>query len=110
MTFDKLAPITGEVSCRICNAGSHDLLSMDALLAVGFGGCVVTKDGKEVYSEQRAEYENENFWIGADAEAAANEDPDHDWRVHFFAPLYEAEYQRQGRDHWPLVRKGRGFA
>jgi hypothetical protein len=54
--------------------------------------------------------ENEQFWTGQDAEDAASKDPDHDWRVHFYAPLYEAHYQRQDEKHWVLVEKGQGFA
>jgi hypothetical protein len=37
-------------------------------------------------------------------------DPDHDWRIYFYAPLYEAEYQRQGDGCWVLIKKGEGFA
>jgi hypothetical protein len=37
-------------------------------------------------------------------------DPEHDWRIYFYSPMYEAEYQRQGLGVWVLVRKGQGFA
>lgn len=111
MDFEKLPALEGEIVCQICNCGSHDVLSMDALLAVGFGGVTVTRDGREVWSEQQAEHETpDEYWEGKDAEAAAAKDPEHDWRVCFFAPLYEATYQRQGENHWPLVVKGDGFA
>jgi hypothetical protein len=88
-------------------------MDMDSLLGVGFGDVTVTKDGEHVWSENLAEKDadgNEQLWQGSDAEAAAIKEPDHDWRVHFMAPLYEAEYQRQGRGHWPLISKGPGFA
>ncbi len=107
MGFEKLPVIEGHIVCRICNAGSHDVLGMDALLAVGFGGVTVTCDGREIWSEQGAE--NDEYWEGKVAEAAATKDPDHDWRVCFFAPLYEATYQRQDENYWPLVGKGGGF-
>ena len=89
---------------------------MEALLGVGFGDCTVTRDGKAIYSENDVTHEAERqgkdlvLWEGKDAENAAAKDPDHDWRVHFFAPLYEAEYQRQGNGHWVLISKGQGFA
>jgi len=107
--WTKLTPIKGHLVCRICNAGSHDHPAEHSLLAVGFGGCSVTRDGKEVYSEQQAERDGAN-WTCAEAEQMAADDPDHDWRIHFFAPMYEAEYQRQGERHWPLIKKGQGFA
>jgi len=43
-------------------------------------------------------------------EDMAKADPDHDWRIYFEAPLYSAEYQRQGEGVWVLIRKGEGFA
>jgi hypothetical protein len=91
-------------------------MDMEMLLGVGFGDCTVTKDGEHVWSESQAEQDvrasgrEALLWEGQDAEDAAAKDPNHDWRVHFFAPLYEATYQRQGVKHWPLVEKGLGFA
>lgn len=109
MKYTPLPPIEGKTACLTCGCGSHDLLSMEQLLAVGFGDCSVTKDGECVYREILVG-DGGQFWQGKDAEAAAAKDPDHDWRVVFFAALYEAEYQRQGDGHWPLVRRGDGFA
>jgi len=103
-----LPAIKGSTACPVCGCGSHDTMSMDAILAVGFGDVNVTCDDKCVYSETVVE--NEQFWTGQNAEDAASKDPDHDWRVHFYAPLYEAHYQRQGEKHWVLVDKGQGFA
>jgi hypothetical protein len=114
--FQPQPPIKGSTACLTCGCGSHDTMSMDALLGVGFGDCTVTKDGEQIYSEMATTHEAERqgkdlmLWEGKDAEEAAAKDPNHDWRVHFFAPLYEAEYQRQGDGHWPLISKGLGFA
>jgi hypothetical protein len=113
MSVELLPPIEGNGhACLNCAAsgvhGAHETMSMSRLLAVGFGDCRVCRDGDCVYEE--ATVENTKFWTGADAENAAREAPDHDWRVSFIAPLYEAEYQRQGENHWVLVKKGMGFA
>ena len=128
MKFEKLPAIKGMTACSICGCGSHDTLPMDALLAVGFGSCNVMMDGKHVYSEQEQDhlatmrmkkkrlfercrlYGWTAYWQCKDAEAAAAKDPDHDWRISFYAPLYDAEYQRQGVSHWVLISKGDGFA
>jgi hypothetical protein len=105
--MEKLPPVEGSVACLTCGCGAHETMSMERLLGVGFGDVSVTKDGEHVYSENSA---GELLWEGKDAEEAAVKEPDRDWRVHFYAPLYEAEYQRQGEKHWVLVRKGQGFA
>lgn len=94
--FTPLPAVKGSVACLTCGCGAHDTMGMERLLAVGFGDVSVTCDGRRVYSEN--EVKNEEFWIGQNAEAAANSDPNHDWRVHFIAPLYEAVYQRQGKN------------
>lgn len=83
---------------------------MGAIIAAGFGSANVTKDSEQVYDEQDANYGRRELWTGEDAEKAAAADPDHDWRISIFAPLYEAEYQRQGPGHWVLISKGQGFA
>lgn len=109
MSAHYLPPITeGSIACLNCGCGAHTTLSLDRLLAVGFGDCTVTKNGEEVYSE--SEQPDCDYWSASDAEAMAAKDPDADWRISFHAPLYDAEYQRQGDSHWVLVKKGMGFA
>lgn len=105
--YDKLPPISGKTACLTCGCGSHDILSMAAILAVGFGSVNVTRNGKQVYSEPRDE---SKFWTAQNAENEAAKDPENDWRIHFYAPMYEAHYQRQGIRHWVLYEKGEGFA
>lgn len=109
MTFEMLKPIEeGSIACLTCGCGAHKSLFMDRVIAVGFGEAAAYKDGKCVYSENDVDEEG---WLNvAHIEAMAISDPDHDWRIRFYAPLYEAEYQRQGDEHWVLVKKGEGFA
>lgn len=83
---------------------------MDMYLAVGFGSVTVTKNGGCVYDENRWDSEKEDFPTLGKYELLAQAEPDADWRCAFYAPLYEAEYQRQGKEHWVLIRKGLGFA
>lgn len=78
-------------------------------IAVGFGSAGYSKDGETLWDEGMAG-EEDGLPTVADVEQLAAADPDHDWRIFFFAPLYEAEYQRQGEGVWVLVRKGMGFA
>ena len=113
MSFAKLPPIKGSVLCLTCRCGAHETLEMGRIWAVGFGEVVVTKNGTTVWSESEAERSGadwDDYWTGQKAEDAAKADPDHDWRINFMAPLYGAEYQRQGDGHWVLVRKDQGFA
>lgn len=109
MNWKKLPPVEGSVACLTCGAGARSDLEMDRVIAVGFGDAGFTKDGIGVWSESDAKDEDDFRTVG-EVEALAMGDPDHDWRIYYFAPLYEAEYQRQGDGTWVLVKKGEGFA
>ena len=116
MPFTCLPAIKGSTSCLVCGCGAHETFGMNDIVAVGFGSAFVTKDGQPVFDENdemhaaKREGREAMLWEGKDCEAAAEKDPDRDWRIHKVAPLYEAEYQRQGPKHWVLVSKGLGFA
>ncbi len=109
MSFTKLQASEGSgPACLTCGYGAHDTLAMYKLLAVGFGACNVRKDDDIVYSEDSRD--DEEFWTAQKAEDLAKLDPDHDWRIEFYAPLYEAHYQRHGDGHLVLIKQGDGFA
>jgi hypothetical protein len=99
----------GGVGCLCCGTPTV-MFPAEGWIAVGFGSAGVTKDGKEVYSEPNDFDDEDEIWTGADAEKAALADPDHDWRIYKYAPLYEAVYQRHGDGQWVLVERGDGFA
>lgn len=111
MTWERLPPLTIEDAgfrsgCLTCGP-QPVMLPLDAWIAVGFGAAYVTRDGETVWEMDSIDDE---CWTCADAEAAATADPDHDWRIHFYGPLSEAEYQRHEAKNWVLVKKGMGFA
>lgn len=110
MSYTKLPAITGTTACLTCGCGSHDTFGPENLIAVGFGSAMVLKNGDPIYDEQSNEHAGRDYWIGKDAENVALKDPDNDWRIQINAPLYDAEYQRQGPGHWVFVSKGQGFA
>lgn len=107
--FEKLPAVEGSIACLTCGCGARSDLEMERMIAVGFGDAGYTKDGKTVWCEQMAENEEEYHTVQT-VEDLAKADPNHDWRIYFYAPLYEAEYQRQGDGVWVLVSKGMGFA
>lgn len=96
MTFTKLPAVEGSVACLTCGCGAHSDLEMDRAIAVGFGDAGYSKDGEIIWCEQMRTSDDEDFHTVSEVEKLAKADPDHDWRIYFFAPLYEAEYQRQG--------------
>jgi hypothetical protein len=112
--WERLPPVAGSVACLTCGCGAHETLDMDRSVCVGFGAAWYTKDGETLWSEGSEGWEETGWEEGvptvADVEAIAAAEPDHDWRIHFDAPLYEAHYQRQGPGHWVLYAKGPGFA
>lgn len=108
--WERLTPLTEmEAGLRsgCLNCGPQPIaLPLGAEIGVGFGSAGITKDGLGVWECDL----DEEFKTCADAEQMALADPDHDWRIFFFGPLSESEYQRQGDGNWVLVKKGVGFA
>jgi hypothetical protein len=102
----------GHGGCLNCGF-QHAVLPMEAVIAVGFGSASLTKGDECIYDEQDVERPGSGYteyMTAEQAEALAAADPDHDWRIHLYAPLSERHYQRQGDKHWVLYEKGEGFA
>lgn len=111
MAWERLPAIDGSIACTTCGCGARSDLDPMRVIAVGFGDAGVTRDDETVWSESSANAEAfDDFWTVAMVEEMAQTDPDHDWRIYFYAPLYEATYQRHGNGVWVLVKKGEGFA
>lgn len=98
----------GSKGCLCCGV-MHQTLQPGAVIAVGFGAATAMKGNEVVYDEQDVPHDSD-FATCADIEKLALADPDHDWRISYYAPLYEAVYQRHGEGHWVLIEKGQGFA
>jgi hypothetical protein len=106
--WTKLPPLKGGImGCANCGY-KPSIAEMERRIAVGFGAATLSKDSEIVWSEDNKEWED--CMTVAEAEEMAAADPDHDWRIHLFAPLSEVEYQRQDVGQWVLVKKGMGFA
>ncbi len=100
-------------------------LGMGDMVAVGFGNSYVMRDDFCIYQENTPHWNpdkssplsktidvmDKNVVLTvADVEKVAAEDPDHDWRIYWYAPLYEAEYQRHRDGVWYCIKTGDGFA
>lgn len=109
MPWTRKPAIEGRGPVCACCGTPTTTFSADAVIAVGFGSSSVTRDGVAVYDENRVVNERD-FWDGADAERAAAADPDHDWQIRKFGPLYSAIYQRHAAGQWVLIERGDGFA
>ena len=110
--WEKLPAVEGSVACLSCGCGARTDLEPERVLSVGFGDAGYRKDGVTTSTEPGPDDERdwEELTKVSDVEKLAAADPDHDWRIYFDAPLYNAEYQRQGEGVWVLVEKGLGFA
>ena len=108
MSWEKKKPIHGTIMGCAHNP-IYDVAPMDMPIAVGFGRAEVTKDSTVVYKEP-PEYDESGWWTVKNAESAAQKDPDHDWRIMLYAPLYGKCYQRQGEGLWVLIAENEGFA
>jgi hypothetical protein len=109
MSWKKEKPLTLKrqeefiAGCAICGPNPVEL-TLDRIMAVGLGAVTVTKDEEIIWSDDDPSVTLQGF------EDKACEDPDHDWRVAFYAPLYDSIYQRQDKGKWVLIKKGMGFA
>jgi len=108
--FEKLPAVSGSFACWTCGAGARSDLEMTRVIMVGLGSAGFSKDGEVIWSEDMLDEDLETPPTVEDVEILAQKEPLADWRIWFYAPLYEAEYQRQGNESWVLVRKGEGFA
>lgn len=99
-------PVRG--GCMQC-PGTHDLLPLDEVLYMGFGGYTVTKDGN-LYYEGDPNGAWEGFKTLAEIEVEAAKEPDADWRVVLNNPMRGGTWQRHGAEEWVLVESNMGFA
>jgi hypothetical protein len=81
-------------------------LPMEMPIKIGFGVAGYSRDGEILFHQDLS---IKGYQTVADVEKLALADPDHDWRIFFFSPLYEAEYQRQGDGVWVMVKKEPGL-
>ena len=109
MTWTKLTPITVTYSGSITRDPRPVRMPPEGVIAVGFGYAALHKDGAPVWPEDEAVPDN-SMMTGADAEALAVQDPDHDWRIVLYGPLAGRTYQRHGPGEWVLVEMNQGFA
>lgn len=108
MTWKKLPPIEGKHGgCLNCGP-RPSTFHPEMIIGVGFGYAALTRDGAEIWSEN--ENENAEYLTGAQAEALAALEPDHDWRIVLDGPLSGRTYQRHGAGEWMLVEQNMGFA
>ena len=104
----KLPAIEPIQHCNICPP-KPQAMPLDTFVHPGFGNASVFaadepglgQDMHEIATLQDVE----------DYALAHDDHPgEHDWRLVINAPLYDAEYQRQGEGEWVLVKRGQGFA
>lgn len=111
MKINKLPALTvSHGSGCLCCPPKPKIFPEDGIIGVGFGSAMLTKDGCIIYSEPTNADEGDYFMTGAEAEALAAADPDHDWRIELMAPLYGKTYQRHDVNMWVLVEQNMGFA
>lgn len=111
-TWEKLPAIEGKHGgCLNCGP-RPSYFPADGQIAVGFGYAALHRDGEPVYTEPTVDEDtaDDAYMTGAQAEAMAAADPDHDWRIVLEGPLSGRTYQRHGAEQWALVEQNTGFA
>ena len=102
MSWGKLPPVKPFQGCR--SQSTNIKIGVDAMLAVGLGGVTIRKDDEILWSGDEPTKTLREY------EELAQQDPDHDWRVEFYAPLSSSTYQRQGFETWICIETDQGFA
>ena len=109
-TWAKLPAIEGKHGgCLNCGP-RPSYFPADGIIAVGFGYAALYRDGEPVYTEPNEAENDDAYMTGAQAEAMAAADPDHDWRIVLVSQLSGRTYQRHGPNEWALVEQNMGFA
>jgi hypothetical protein len=109
-TWAKLPAIEGKHGgCLNCGPRPNHFPT-NGIIAVGFGFAALCRDGEPVYTEPNDAESDDAYMTGAQAEAMAAGDPEHDWRIILDGPLSGRTYQRHGPNEWALVEQNMGFA
>lgn len=131
-TWVKRPAIEGTFGGCLCCGPRPSLFPADGVIAVGFGYAALHRDGEVFWDEMSAEEGKQqccdgfvpigekcsrcgcvaewDFMTGAQAEAIAAADPDHDWQIVLHGPLSGRTYQRHCVNEWVLVEQDLGFA
>lgn len=109
-TWKKLPAIKGRQQPCLHAGVAESLFPPDGLIAVGFGSAALTCDNRLVYDEPSEPKSDDEYMTGAQAEALAAKDPDHDWRISLQGAMSGREYQRHEPSRWVLVHQDQGFA
>jgi hypothetical protein len=109
MKWKKLEPLkrVAPNPCLNC-PDPPDSLPLNAIIAVGFGTTIVSKDGRQIFDGERPD--DDQFHRLEEFEKLAVADPDHDWQVVLHGPLHGETYQRHGDGLWVCVEQNEGFA
>ncbi len=114
--FKKLPPVTKPfLGCLNCGGGEMKTrnkvitASMRTRIYDVFGGWTIYADDELLYAPPM-DLEWNEYPTLMTFENMARKAPQKDWRAKLNLPLRDAEYQRQGKNYWVLVRSGIGFA
>lgn len=112
-----LPPLDGRTNPCLCCPPIPSQLPLDALIAVGFGAAILSKDGEPIYIEGQggvhdlaSAFTRYHDMTVEQAEIIALSDESADWRITLHGPFHGETYQRHGKEKWLLVEKVDGFA
>lgn len=113
--IEKMKPeLKPHIGCLNCGCGEMKLGKKEILISLktriyqGFGGWCIHRNGKTVFwPEPNLEFDKYPTLMKFELQARKKRG---DWRAMVDLPLRSAEYQRQGKNRWVLVKSGQGFA
>jgi hypothetical protein len=106
VSFTKLPPLESFQHCNVCPP-KPQTMPLEAPVHPGFGDVTVQAEDEPAWEQQ---HPDEDATLRSVEDYVLERGEEHDWRLTIYGPMYEAEYQRQGKGEWVLVRRGEGFA
>ena len=112
--FEKPEQPPHHIGCLNCGGGEMrrkegvTLANMKTRVYGGFGGCTILCDGELEFAPP-PDLDWKAYPTLMKFELLARKRPG-DWRLNIDLPLRSAEYQRQDRNRWVLIKTGLGFA
>jgi hypothetical protein len=98
-----------DCGCREMRGGKKEITTpMSTRIYNGFGGWSIWRNEKHIFSgDPQGKWESFPTLMKFELMARKRGG---DWRAKLDLPLRDAEYQRQGKNRWVLVKSGLGFA
>ena len=105
----QIKPDKLHIGCLNCSTAALQA-PINMMIAVGFGGAYVTKNGKIIYNGEQDYSKRGKAKTVRSFENIARKESNADWRIVKDGPMHGETFQRQGKNKWVCIESNQGFA